>query len=396
MRSLYLGLIATLCTISIAPCWAEASIFDRIGIGREVIPTVGRSPGLCGATLASEDPSTSSIIAPFSSVNAGGVVISGGYQNMTTKSKHLTQHKRGVETIFPSLSVVVPWKGVWIMTGLYQERVGKLYRSDEDTCYSLYVFKVEEKRETSIHSVPILASFKPGQRVIVSGGLIISFLDIRQETRSDFADDSMSDTKDIYDASADGKCLAAGILVDLGRIRLGSFYRSPTDLGGQMEWQNRYSGIYRTTDFSVRAKHGLSTGIMFKPRDWLNIELDYYRSPWSNLKADRNPINNRLVERWSGGLIYSGDHIWQGSSYPLYMGFYTQPIDWIDDATGSIRESGFSIGSSLAIGDGRALISGSLVIGKRKARKEEGLEEDFLGLVIGIAAIERWQRAETR
>ncbi|MGQ9603258.1 MAG: hypothetical protein ACUVUU_03520 [bacterium] len=375
---------------------ADASVFDEKGIGREIIPSVGYSAALSGATIADENPSSSSITSPFSIVNARGVSITGGYMNISTSSKYRMQEQRGVETIFPSLSIVIPWKGVWILTGLYQERLGKIKKTDTDTSYSVYVFRVEEKRETSIHSVPILASLKLGTRVTVSSGVILSFLDIRQETRCDFTDETITDTKDIYDASADGSCFASGILIDLDQIRLASFYRLPVDLKGQMEWENRYSGIYKTTDFSVSAKHGLSAGIMLKPVTWLSTEFDYYRSPWSNLKAQGSHLNNRLVERWCMGVTYSGDHIWHGSRFPLHLGFYTQPIDWVDQEIGRIRESAFSLGTSFSIGQERALLSFSLLSGRRRTQKETEVKEDFFAFGIGISAMERWEKAVTR
>ncbi len=375
---------------------ASASIFDEKGIGREIIPSVGNSTALSGATVAGEDPSSSSITSPFSSVKTRNVLLSGGYLNINTSSKNILEDKRSVETIFPSLSIVIPWKGVWLLTGLYQEKAGKLYRSDTDTSYSLYIFKVEEKRETSIHSIPVLASFKVGENVTLSGGMVLSFLDIRWETKCDFKDESISDTKDVYDASADGKCLATGILIDFNQIRLASFYRSPAELSGQMESENRYSGIYRTTDFSVSAKHGLSVGMMLKPRKWFSTELDYYRSPWSNLRAQANQLNNRLVERWCVGITYSGDHFWKGSRYPLHLGFYTQPIDWVHQEWGRIRESGFSIGSSLSLGEERALFTFSLLVGKRKTQRQPEVKENFFALGIGISAMERWQKSVTR
>ncbi len=366
------------------------SIFDKHGLGREPLPAAGMTRALGGANLATNDVNSACILAPFAAVYAKEITITGGFANVSTRSTYLDGEERTIVTMFPSLSVVVPLKGGSILTGLFEEKLGKLSLTASDTAYSIYPFTIEQTRETSIHSVPLLVATKIGKRLVVTGGFIFSFFDSRHTTSTDFASGELNDTQDTYDMSADGRAFAIGLLTDFDLITLALFYRDAVDLDGSMECQNRYAGIYSVRDFTLASHKSLAVGIRTNPLRWLELDASYYLSPWSKATLDAETITSGALERWAAGIRYTGTHLWRASKYPLLAGYYRQPMDWPHQAD-RCYEQVFSLGTVVPIGQDRASLALSIEIGTRDGG-DLSLEEHFVGFSLSISAKEAWRR----
>ncbi len=373
---------------------AADSIFDSHGLGRDLIPATGSTRALGGATLATEDKTSSSLLSPFAAAYADRIIVTGGFAHISTNSTYLNGQEQTITTTFPSLSIVIPFKGVSILTGLFEEKLANLKLTATDTTYSHEIYTVKQTRQSSIHSVPILLSAKLGKGLVVSGGPIFSFFDIRTETSTDFASGDLKDTQDIYDMSADGSTLGIGLLAASDRFRFAIFLRTGANLEGEMECENRYAGIYSTRHFKLSSSKSISMGLKGKPVPWLAVEVDYHQSPWSEARLDTLPITASALERWAVGITYTGPHLGIASRYPLLAGYYRQPVDWHDPGD-RIYEQTFSIGTIVPIGKDRASLSLSIEVGRRED-SDASLKEKFVGFSCSISAKEVWRREVKR
>lgn len=385
-----------LCILTLCILATEASadsVFDRKGLGREPIPAIGITRAVAGANVATNDASSASILAPFAAVYASKLTVTGGFAHVTTRSTYPEGQEQTIVTIFPALSVVVPLKAGSILTGFFEEKLGKLALTASDTAYSVYPFTIKQTRETSIHSVPLFAVTKIG-KFVASGGFIFSFFDSRQTTKTDFASDELDDSEDTFDMSADGKSFGAGLLADLDFIALALFYRTATDLRGSMECQNRYSGIYSTKDFTLSSQNSIAAGLRANLAKWFELQASYYLSPWSQAKLDTVRITSGPLERWAIGIRYMGSYLWNASKYPLLAGYYRQPLDW-PGLSHRGKEEVFSIGTVIPIGEDRASLALSVEMGKRNS-EDHALKENFVGFSLSITAKEVWRHEVKR
>jgi hypothetical protein len=372
------------------------SIFDIEGPGRDLIPAAGNSRAMGGAVLAGEDIISCSILSPFASALSDRITITGGFAHTGTKTTYLGEEKRTVTTLFPSVTVIIPFKGISFLTGLYQEKGGRLTLADTDTAYVIELLDVTFRKETSIHSVPVLASKALNSRLTLSAGLIVSFFDTRETTITDFRDEARTDPEDVHDLYATGPAFAGGILVDLGLARLAGFYRSKVDLDGTLESRNQYAGLYSSEDVALKSEQAFAVGALVRPTSYLILEADYHESPWDKLRLDERQITDKSVARWAVGARYHGNWLWRASKYPLIAGYYRQPINWESSTTGEITEEVFSVGTSIPIGQGRAAVSLSFEAGRRRAENTGEIDETMYGFSLSVSAAEAWRRAIRR
>ena len=121
------------------------------------------------------------------------------------------------------------------------------------------------------------------------------------------------------------------------------------------------------------------------------------------LEVDGVPISDRRSERWSAGLEYRGDHLWEASRIPLCLGYFRQPLDWgsrpLDSdshLTGEVIQEVFSLGTYLRMGNNRAGLSATLEFGRKYASGTSDLDEKIIGFTLSLSAIEAWRKEVRR
>ncbi len=374
------------------------SIFDVRGTGKDVIPVAGASRAMGGAVAASRDPLDCAVMSPFASALADRVIITAGFAHMNTRTDNLGEEKRSLTTLFPTVSAIIPYKRVSLMAGLYLEKEGRLtltltdnaYGGDDDNDDDVY--DLDYRRETSIHTVPIFLSSSLHRRLSVSAGILFSALDTRETYTIDFTSGDRIDAVDASDVSASGRAFAAGLMVDLDIVRVAALFRSKTDLDGSLERESRYAGVWDTEDVSLTSEESYKIGLRVRPHRYFAVEVDYEKSPWSKLQLDGEPIADNDVYRWSAGIEYRGRIPWDAEQYPVFAGYYSQPLDWQSPLTGEIVERIFSVGTSIPLAKDRAVVSLALEFGRREAEDRSDLSETVYGLSLSISTIEAWRR----
>jgi hypothetical protein len=378
-----------------APAGAD-SIFDSKGMGKDVIPAVGSTRALGGAVAANLDPLSASLLNPCAAARAKYVVLTAGFAHTSTKTVNVDQEKITVTTLFPSLAVAIPVKQFALMTGLFEEKEGRVSLADTGL-YSGSYYDASYKRETSIHTVPLVASTAVGRRLFISAGILFSFCDMREESITDFRLEDLEDTDDVMDTFAAGRSFLGAFALDLGRVQLGGSIRTGADLDGSLERRNSPIGLWSSEDVTISSNRAFKLGFGAEPLPGLRLEADYDRTPWAGLKLAGKALNDDDLERWSLGIQYRGDHIWPASKYPLNLGYHRGPLDWQGEPsdkiqTGEITEEVFSLGTSIPIGQDRASVSLAFEFGTRKAEATSDLEEKVYGVSVSLSAVEAWRK----
>lgn len=392
--------------LSALPGFAD-SIFDSWGLGRDMIPTAGATRALGGAVVASPDPLTASILNPCAAAKAKSLTVTSGFVQASTSTDNFGDAEKTVGSVFPSIGVVIPFAQFSLLTGLYVEKTGSVSFAETDTlpavqpCWAGTTYQASYKRETSVHSVPILISRGLGSRVILAAGAVFSFCDMREETALNFLTSGYVDTDDILDAQTMGEGLLAALIVDLGKLSLGALYRSGPDLDGSIEKKGKFAGVWQRDDITLASHEAVKLGVLARPLPWVSLEVDYDRCPWSRLALDGGALSDKRVERWALGLQYTGNRIWPASRYPLSFGYYRQPIDWQDAGhgslvTGEIVEEVYSAGLSLPLVEGKAAMTLAFEGGTTAASLRTNLDERFYRFSLSVSAMEIWQRSIKR
>lgn len=367
------------------------SIFDARGTGKDVIPVAGAGRAMGGAVAASRDPLDCTVMSPFASALADRVTLAAGFAHMNTRTDYLGEEKRSLTTLFPTVLAIIPYKRVSFMTGLFLEKEGRLTFALTDSEYG-GEYELDYRRETSIHTVPLFVSSRLHQRVLVSVGVLFSALDTRETHRIDFASGDRIDARDASDVSARGHAFAAGVMVDLDKVRVAALFRTKTDLEGAIDRESRYAGVWDSEDVSFTSKESYKLGLRLRPHRYFALEVDYETSPWSKMRVEDELISDKDVYRWSAGIEYRGRIPWDARKYPVLAGYYKQPLDWRSPSTGEIVEQVFSVGTSIPIAKDRATVSLALEFGRREAEKDGDLSERVYGLSLSVSAMEAWRR----
>lgn len=279
------------------------------------------------------------------------------------------------------------------MTGLYLEKQGRLSFALTDSAYR-DTYDFDYRRETSVHSVPLYLSASLHPRLVASAGVVFSAFDLRETHAMDFPASGRTDTDDAIDISASGHAFVGGLMVDLDVVRVGALFRSRTDFDGALQRESRYADVWHTKDVGFTSEESYRVGLRFVPHRHFALETDYEKGPWSGLEVDDKAIAENAVYRWSVGMEYRGNILWNAARFPLLAGYYTQPLDWESQLTGEITERVFSVGTSIPVAEDRAAIALSLEFGQCKAEGRNDLSESFYGLSVSVSAVETWRREE--
>ncbi len=389
--------VAALLGITMTAGIASAdSIFDFKGTGQDVVPVTGSSRCLGGAVAATDNPLSAALMNPYASALTDKVILTIGFVHGGTRTKIYEEEKHTAASIFPTLSVTVPIKGVSFLTGIFLERAGRLSMADSGVAYVDEIYDAKYKKEVSAQAVPLYVSTEIFDRLILTGGFIYSAFDAKWTTSIDFRSDDMVDTDDSIDLSASGASFAGGMMLDLDRVRLAGLYRTKTNLSGNLDRDSKYGGVWSSVDARVTAEPSFKIGMWARPVDPLVLEVDYDRSPWSMVKVDGEPISDKRSERWSAGLEYRGDHLWEASRFPLCLGYFRQPVDWDSQLTGDIIQEVISLGTYIRMGDDRAGLSATLEFGRKDALGSSDLDEKTIGFTLSLSAIETWRKEVRR
>ena len=168
--------------------------------------------------------------------------------------------------------------------------------------------------------------------------------------------------------------------------------RSDVDLDGAVERESRYADVWQTLDVGFESGSSYKFGARFIPHSDLAVEVDYEKLPWSGIAVDDEPIEERDVYRWSGGIEYTGPFLWDTQKYPLMAGYHREPLGWRSPLTGEIVERVFAVGTSIHMVQGRAAVALALEYGQRRSDRQGDLDENFYGLSLSVTAMEAWRR----
>jgi hypothetical protein len=357
--------------------------------------------------VANNDPLTASMANPCAAARAQALMLTGGFAHTTTSTDNFGESKTTAGSDFPSIGVVVPFAQVSLLAGLYVDKMGSISMVETDTMPAIEpegagtVYEASFKRETSVHSVPILVTRQFYDRLILAAGVVLAFCDIREETALDFSASGYVDTDDVTDTHAMGEGFIGAAQADLGWLTVGGLYRTGPDLDGSLEMRGKFAGLWRTEDVVISSRDAFKVGIRARPDDWVSVEVDYDRCPWSRLALDGRDLSNKTVERWAVGVQYTGSRFWQASRYPLALGYYRQPVDWQDAeqvvvTTGEVVEEAYTIGLSVPLARDKAAMSLAFEAGSRTAAASTDLDERFYRLSLSVSTMEVWRRSIKR
>jgi hypothetical protein len=397
---------AAICVIVLV-AWASVGLADTVldtqGLGEDQIPAQGPTRALAGAVAANPDPLAASIVNPCASSRVRALTLAAGFVHSRTSTDNLGTTVRTVGSSFPTVAAMIPLSRLTLLAGLYVEKQGRAGFAQTDTLPAAEgaeggtIYDADFVRETSVYSVPLFLSTELSHRLMLAGGIIFSFLHLREETTMDFRSSDFKDTDDVADTQTMGEGFGAAFLLDLGKFSAGGLYRNATDLDGSIERTNTTLGLWSSKDVSIASHEAFRVGLRVRPVPAFSFEADYDRTPWSRLRLDGRALSDRLIERWSIGAQYRGEYLWRASKYPLSIGFYRQPGDWKGGVeglvdVGDITERVYSVGLSIPLAQQRAALDVAFEVGSRESAARSDLKDTFFNVSVSIAAIEPWTR----
>ena len=371
------------------------TVYDLDRLGIDLLPSTGIARPLAGATIANPNVAASHITSPAASALTDKVVVTFGAVHHNTNSMYLGQSGSSATTTFPAVSIIVHLRVLNLFTGYFVEKQGRANLEADGTAHENILFDALYTKESSVFSVPIFVSGAYRQKIAVSGGVIFSYLDSRETRSIDFRPDEYEDITDAADMYATGTSWALGALLDLDYLRVGGSFRTSSSMSGREELSTEVSEIWKSRDVDIAAPGCFKVGAALVTRP-ITVEFDYETSPWAKLELDGGYISVNEIDRYALGISYTGRALWDGTRYPLMFGYYQQPLDQPDMESGETTETGYLVGTSIDIADGRANVVFDLEYVKRDTDGRPDLHEEAFGFYISVGVQEAWRRALKR
>lgn len=243
-------------------------------------------------------------------------------------------------------------------------------------------------------SVPVLVGWK-GERVQVGTGLDLTLVNSRVRWRNDFGDNpDFVDTNDLDRIDLFGVGWRSGLRVPITpELAAGAWVSLPSDLDGKRRFENDDSDNSDDleVDYRADAPRRFGLGLEAQPNARLRLVADWVREGWGNVTSYRTRTKLIDVDRFAAGVEWepsrSSDRTW-----PLRLGYRTEPLQERDANGRKIREHVLSFGSGFGFAEGQGNIDWVLEYGWRGVVDQSEYYEQMVRFGVTLTGFEEWSR----
>ncbi len=304
--------------------------------------------------------------------------------------------RKGYDGLVPNLVGVFPLPGrVVLGTGLLlgRRRGGTL---EGEASIDGQSYRQVYEASGNLMRFPALLARRFGP-VEVGGGLHVQLLNSKASWRNEFPDGSdYVDSEDLDTTRLWGVAWKLGVRVPLGsRFALGAWTSQPMELRGTRTLE--YDDPTENEDdlelhYETDVAPSWCVGVVFKQSDRLRLLADWTFEPWEELTPLSVIDRYTDVNRFAVGLewIYSRGE--ERRSWPVRVGFRTEPLHTLAGGGREVTERVFTAGSGIDFAAGQGELDWYFEYGWRGERDVSEFYEQFVRFGLTLSGHEVWTR----
>ena len=232
-------------------------------------------------------------------------------------------------------------------------------------------------------------------RVAVGSSVDVLLANSRVLWQNDFPSGTdFLDTNDLDSYGLWGAAWRSGVRVPIGpRLAVGAWVSLPSDLTGTRRIENDDPGD-DTDDLEVDTTLEYATtwaaGIDARPFPRLRVVADWVHETWGDVTPAVPSDAYRDVDRFAAGIEWFTSE--QPASWPLRIGFRTEPLSVLDGNGRTVREHAISAGTGFGFAQGRGALDGYVDVGWRGDESENEFSERYVRFGLTLTGFEVWSR----
>jgi hypothetical protein len=234
-------------------------------------------------------------------------------------------------------------------------------------------------------------------RVEFGGGLDVQLLNSKVSWRNEFPDGSgYVDSEDLDTTRLWGVAWKLGVRAPLGsHLALGAWTSQPLELRGTRTLEYDDPGedaadleLHYETDVAP----SWCIGVMLKQGEHLRLLADWTYEPWQDV-TPLSPIDEYTdVNRFAIGLEWVYSRGEERRSWPVRLGFRTEPLHTLAGDGSEVTERVFSAGSGIDFAGGQGELDWYFEYGWRGERDVTEFYEKFVRFGLTLSGHEMWTR----
>ncbi len=392
--------IITILILAAAGSLFADSQFNSNGLGVSTIQSNARGWGMGGLSISLPDTLRVSFVNPALAAGMREVSYSLLYTADSREVSSDSESFRYNASTFPFFAFLVPFGGRYSLGFGYnleqdistaRTNSGIVRASGDIPEYTRFF-----KRNGSIFRVPAVAAVRLFHNVRIGFRLDSYFGNVDEEYQIDFNDPDVEDSEEKLKIGGSGTAVAFGAVVPIKEFAtVGAAWTAAVKLEGhrRREYEN---GQLAREEFSVGVPERLAFGLTLSPGWGWTVAGEVAQIRWSDVGDTLvSPGGYNDVTRYSFGLErFNPGKRWY-SRFPIRLGGQISSLSYLDRSGASIDRQSLTVGSGFRLGKGRGRCDWALEYGRIGDQGENGLEEKYYRVVIGVSGQEPWKRRKS-
>jgi len=389
--------LATLALLALAGPSGASSRYSLRGTGEVISSARADTRALGGAEAAASVPSLSG--NPASLVFTDRARFYGTWITEWIRSEETLPGDNPVAKdysgLVSNLALVFPLPRGWsVATGLLvSRRIDGTVELPYDGAGGVSYLQIYEGSGNQL-TVPVLVGWR-GERLQLGTGLDLTLVNSRVRWQNDFTGTTgFVNTNDLDRIDLFGVGWRSGVRIPVtSRVAAGAWMSLPSKLNGNRRFENDDSDDSDDLeiDYEADAPNRFGAGLEMTPTGRLRFVADWVREGWEGVGSYRTSDRLVDVDRFAVGVEWEPSRS-EERSWPLRVGYRTEPLN-VRDANGdTIREHAFTVGSGFGFAQGQGQIDWFLEYGWRGVVDESEYYERVVRFGMTMTGFEEWSR----
>lgn len=376
------------------------SQFNSNAVGLTTNPSNARGWGMGGLSYALPDTLRVSFVNPALAAGMREVSYSLLYAADRREVSGDSESFRYNASTFPFFAFLVPFGGRYALgVGYNLEQDISTVRTNSAVIPAsgdIPEYTRLFERSGSIFRVPAVAAVSLYGGVRIGFRLDSYFGNVDEKYEIDFNDPDVEDSEETLEVGGSGTAVAFGAVIPATRFAtVGAAWTAAVKLEGHRSRAYENGQISRE-EFSIGFPERLAFGLTLTPGGGWTVAGEMVQSRWSDV-ADTlvSPGGYDDVTEYSFGLErFAPGSRWY-SKFPIRLGGRTSSLSYLDRSGNTIDRYSMTVGSGFRLGKGRGRWDWAVEYGRIGDEAENGLEESYYRVVIGVSGQEPWKKRKS-